>query len=118
MYYMTKPVAAHRYAFMKAYGLKSLERDQFVCHHCDNPKCVNPKHLFLGTNSDNMRDKLSKGRHRAPVGSQHGRAKLNEAEVAAIRESDKSASELAAGYAVHPQHIRLIRRKKRIWKHV
>ena len=40
-----------------------LSRDIFVCHRCDNPKCVNPAHLFLGSSKDNMQDKVTKNRH-------------------------------------------------------
>ncbi len=56
-----------------------------VLHRCDNPPCVNPEHLFLGSNADNNADKIAKGRGRCLRGAAHGRAKLTDAEVARIR---------------------------------
>ncbi len=118
MYSAGKSVAAHRYAFMKAHSIRELRRDQFICHTCDNPPCVNPEHLFLGTATENMADKMAKGRHKFPLGTQHGRAKLTDADISAIRTSGEPAKSLAEKLGVHPQHVRLIRRKKRIWLHV
>ncbi len=51
---------AHRLAWIEAYG--EIPKTLFVCHKCDNPACINLDHLFLGTNSDNMKDMYSKGR--------------------------------------------------------
>lgn len=61
-------------------------REMVVCHSCDNTSCVNPKHLFLGTNKDNTMDMMKKGRGIQPLGSNSGRSKLKEADVLKIRQ--------------------------------
>ena len=90
-----------------------------VCHHCDNPACVNPAHLFLGTNEDNMADMVAKGRQ--VRGELHGRAKLTEAEVRAIRREyavgDITYREIGEQYRVSLPLIHNIVHRKR-WKHV
>src|ERR1035437_6828835 len=53
-------VMAHRYFYENSYG--KIPKGKFFLHKCDNPTCVNPKHLFLGTALDNMKDKIKKGR--------------------------------------------------------
>ncbi len=74
-----------------AYGLTYGEQPEAVCHHCDNPSCCNPRHLFGGTRADNNADMVAKGRGRQgsnPVrGEKHGSAKLTDADVMAIRAS-------------------------------
>lgn len=89
---------AHRVSWEMASG-RSIPAGLSVCHVCDNPPCVRPEHLFLGTNADNLRDASRKGRtangHRngkhtkpecTPRGETHGRAKLSAVDVRAIRQ--------------------------------
>ncbi len=75
-----------------------------VLHHCDNPPCVNPDHLFLGTQYDNVQDCKKKGRRADCSGERNGRAKLNAEQVAEIRRrhahSTDTVSTLAPEYGV------------------
>ena len=79
-----RPVGVHRIAYELEFGIPSAQ----VLHSCDNPPCCNPSHLFSGTQLDNIRDMIAKGRNRPPrgvYGEKHGIAKLTDNEVAMIR---------------------------------
>lgn len=86
-----------------------------VMHSCDNPACVNPEHLSAGTRTDNMRDAVRKGRMRR--GESHGRAKLVDADVIAIRESSELQRVLALRYGVRQTTISKIKRGQK-WSHL
>ena len=89
---------AHRVAWILANG--PIPDGMQVCHHCDNPECQNPNHLFLGDNNANIADKMKKGRHRGPRGEASGSAKLTSEQVLRIRDMAKnrvmSQSQMAA----------------------
>jgi len=72
----------------------------WVLHKCDNPPCVNPAHLFLGTQYDNIHDCLSKGRGRRSGGERHWKARLTTDDVGLIRSSSERAVVLAERFGV------------------
>jgi DNA-binding XRE family transcriptional regulator len=102
----------HRVMYELHFG--EIPPGMYVCHTCDNRKCVNPDHLFLGTPQDNMDDMKNKGRSRK--GSQHGRAKLNEEQVLEIKrllaEKDLTHEKIAKRFGVSRQTITHIKNGK------
>lgn len=112
---------AHRVAF-ELYK-SQIPDGASVCHTCDNRKCVNPDHLWLGSRKDNMRDCIQKGRFSNPprfVGSGHPEAKLTEEKVRQIRAAVQAGSKkrpLARFYGIDRGTLRSIL-EYRTWRHV
>ncbi len=108
---------AHRLSWIFKHG--SISEDLLVCHKCDNPSCINPNHLFLGTQKDNMQDCIDKGRFNRPKGEQHGSSKLTWKKVEEIRSlfSDKihNQTKLSKMYNVNQKTISSIVHYK-LWK--
>lgn len=106
---------AHRVAWTLANGPVPNDRPN-VLHRCDNPPCVRPEHLFVGTLSDNSQDCAAKGRLRLQqsdahhFGTENHRGKLTDEDVAAIRglRHVYKAGHLARYFPVTPHHIRLL----------
>jgi len=121
MYYADgRNLRAHRVAWALAHG--TLPDEVMVCHRCDNRKCVNPSHLFLGTGRDNARDMARKGRASTPQhrGVLNPSAKLTEEDAVEIRSrraSGETLTSIARSYEVHRWTISLIIRGE-TWKHV
>ena len=91
-----------------------------VLHHCDNPPCFNPDHLFIGTHADNMRDMAEKGRAATRRGEDHHLAVLDETDVKAIRSLRQSGwllRELGARFGVTMAQISYICLRKN-WRHI
>lgn len=116
-------IGAHRVSWVIHNGPYD-QSNQVVCHKCDNRKCVNPDHLFLGTQSDNIKDAVKK--RRFTVGSKHKLSKLTEDDVRAIRKlytnvpagyRKPAFASVAREYGVDPTIISRIV-KGTIWKHV
>lgn len=113
-----RQLMAHRVSWELANG--PVPDGMCVCHSCDNPACVRPDHLFVADHAGNMADKVAKGRQFLAQGEKHGRAKLTDDNVRAIRAAvaeGVAQSELARSHGVSSMTISGIVTRKR-WKHL
>lgn len=108
---------AHRFAYFLANG--PIAGGLSVLHRCDNPSCVRPDHLFLGTQAENLADMDAKGRrrHRAMLGEDNATSKLTVDSVLMVRQSDASGASLARLLGVTKECVYAIR-KRRTWAHL
>ncbi|NDG33300.1 hypothetical protein EB118_24940 [bacterium] len=102
---------SHRVSALLHDLIESIHSTLHVLHTCDNPKCCNPKHLFTGTNADNVADRTAKGRTKTPLqyGALNSMSKLTIEQVRQIRglyfASRFSQSQLAKKYGVRQSHV-------------
>lgn len=118
----TRQVRAHRYSWELHKG--PIPPGLNVCHHCDNPPCVNPDHLFVGSHADNVADRVGKGRTRTRTWDERGEinpaAKLTNVQVATIKAKGLAGytiMELASEFGVSFSNVAMILRGK-TWSHI
>jgi hypothetical protein len=104
-----KSITIFRY-FYKKY-ISDVPKGMVIRHTCDNRMCINPSHLIVGTQEDNVADRVLRGR--SATGISHGRSKLTPEQVLFIRNNlDVKVSKLAKNYCVDPKAIRDVRNGK------
>jgi hypothetical protein len=109
-----KTVISHIY-YEKYKG--SIKPGLIICHHCDNPNCINPDHLFQGTKLDNRLDMIKKNRQVYASGEMNGKAKLSEQQVMEIKNSKESIKNLQYKYGMSKTQIYSIIRGD-TWRHL
>jgi predicted XRE-type DNA-binding protein len=113
---------SHRVSYELLHDLE-LTPDVCVCHSCDTPLCINPFHLFAGTNQDNINDKVSKGRQQCLKGELHGASILTNAIVQNIKQDLKSdtthgsGKKIAEKYGISRSTVSDIKKGK-TWSHI
>jgi hypothetical protein len=109
---------AHRVSW-KLHNKKDIPDGMYVMHKCDNPSCVNPNHLSIGTPKDNTQDMIGKGRKKvvSPKGEGNGKSLLDAEKVRLIRSSTLNHAALGRQLGVSPNCIRGVR-TGRTWSHI
>jgi len=106
-----RAVRAHRAAYECWRG--PIPEGMYVCHTCDNRRCITPDHLFLGTAKDNFNDMANKGRNHPLThhrGERHTQAKISDALAAAIRDDKRCSRLIAKEHGINDSYVRQIKR--------
>jgi hypothetical protein len=108
---------AHRYFYKQL--VAQVPDGVVVCHRCDNPPCVNPEHLFVGTPRDNVRDCITKGRRvdKGAVGVANSHAKLTADDVVAIRQMSGTQESIGRIFGITQANVSEIKLRK-TWRHI
>lgn len=113
--YRGRRYLAHRLSWIAHFG--EIPEGMEVCHRCDNPACVNPAHLFLGSHADNMSDASAKGRMRAPRGEACAASKITDAVAKEILSSEESGAAIARRLGISKNVVSRVRRRQ-TWRHI
>lgn len=113
--YKNKKMLAHRLSWELHHG--KIPVGLCVLHECDNPSCVNPHHLKLGTHDDNAKDMIARNRQARVVGEKNGRSKLSEQQVIKIRSDTRILSVIAKEYGLSISTVSYIKART-LWPHV
>ncbi len=107
-----KTFHAHRVAWSLHHN-REIPKGKLICHHCDNRKCVNPKHLYLGTSSSNNTDTIDRSRGNRKIGDGCSWSKISEEEVIEILQSNEKQYVLAERYNIDQSTVSNIKTGKR-----
>jgi hypothetical protein len=106
-----KNVLAHRFVYGEF--KEPVPDDMCLCHHCDNPPCTNPEHMFVGTRTDNNNDMVAKGRTTHGERAYHGKLTAIQAvEIRKKRENGATVCDLSKEYGIATQNIYLLLQRK------
>jgi DNA-binding XRE family transcriptional regulator len=117
--YKGKNWRIHRLAYIEAYG--EIPEGKIICHHCDNRRCINPDHLYAGTQKTNAEDRVKRGRSNIKTGEEAGAAKLTEAQAIEIirrRKSGEKEKDIAKDYNISHWTVGDIYRGKKCWRDI
>src|SRR3990167_8376918 len=114
-----KRILSHRLSYEMFNG--PITKENFVCHSCDNPRCVAPTHLWLGSSKENNQDRAKKGRSARHIGEKNGGDKLTEKQVIQIKKllenQNANQREIARKFSIHYNAIWKIKHKLK-WAHI
>jgi len=113
----TRPrhLSAHRLAYQLFCG--EIPEGGCILHSCDQPSCINPDHLRVGSHGDNSNDRVARGRAAGPKGERHAAALLSASDVLAIRADTRRHRLIAADYGISARHVSSLKAGL-YWKHI